>query len=50
MAGHVVRKPEEHPIQRVFRGNFGDGKKSRGRQKKACKNCVDEDATVLPRK
>jgi len=46
-AGHVIRRPEEAPVQATLKSDFNDGKRSRGRQKNAWIDNVDTDAEVL---
>jgi hypothetical protein len=42
-AGHVIRREESKPVRATFRGEFRDGKRSRGRPKKTWKEAVDND-------
>ena len=46
-AGHVVRRPVEAPINKVFKSDFVDGKRSRGRPKNSWKEAVDRDSIAL---
>jgi hypothetical protein len=43
-AGHVVRREESHPLQRVFKGEFRDGNRKRGRPKNSWKDAVTRDS------
>jgi hypothetical protein len=43
-AGHVVRREEDRPVMQVFKGDFRDGKRSRGRPKNSWKEAVDRDS------
>jgi hypothetical protein len=46
-AGHVVRREENHPLQQVFRGEFRDGNRKRGRPKNSWKDAVDKDSAAF---
>ena len=46
-AGHVVRRPIEAPINKVFKSDFLEGKRSRGRPKNTWKEAVDRDGNAL---
>ena len=46
-AGHVVRRPVEAPVNKVFQSNFVDGKRSRGRPKNSWREAVDRDSITL---
>jgi len=46
-AGHVIRRPVEAPLNKVFKSDFVDGKRSRGRPKNSWKEAVDRDSTAL---
>ena len=46
-AGHVVRRPIEAPINKVFKSDFTDGKRSRGRPKNSWREAVDRDSIAL---
>jgi exonuclease III/ribosomal protein S28E/S33 len=46
-AGHVIRRPEDAPVHAIFKADFNDGKRSRGRQKNSWTDNVDNDAEVL---
>jgi len=46
-AGHVVRRPVEAPINKVFKSDFVDGKRSRGRPKNSWKEAVDRDSIAF---
>jgi hypothetical protein len=43
-AGHVVRREENHPLKRVFVGEFRDGNRKRGRPKNSWKEAVNRDS------
>jgi hypothetical protein len=47
MAGHVVRRPGDAPVMKVFHSDFSDGKRSRGRPKNSWKEAVDRDSAAL---
>jgi hypothetical protein len=42
-AGHVVRREDNHPLQRAFRGSFEEGKRKRGRPQNTWKQGVESD-------
>jgi hypothetical protein len=42
-AGHVIRREENHPLKLVFKGEFRDGKRKRGRPKISWKDAVEKD-------
>jgi hypothetical protein len=46
-AGHVVRREENLPVQRVFNSNFNDGKRSRGRPKTSWEDAVENDCAAF---
>jgi hypothetical protein len=46
-AGHVVRREEDHPLQQVFRGEFRDGNRRRGRPKNSWREAVDRDSATF---
>ena len=46
-AGHVVRRPVEAPINKVFKNVFVDGKRTRGRPKNSWKEAVDRDSIAF---
>lgn len=46
-AGHVIRRPDENPISRAYKGEFSDGTRNRGRPKNSWLSAVDEDARSL---
>lgn len=46
-AGHVVRRPDEAPVRKVFQLDFVDGKRKRGRPKNTWKEAVDRDSIAL---
>jgi hypothetical protein len=46
-AGHVVRRPAEAPLNKVFKSDFVDGKRSRGRPKNSWREAVDRDSIAL---
>jgi hypothetical protein len=46
-AGHVVRREETHPLQQVFRGEFRDGKRRKGRPKNSWRDVVDKDSAAF---
>jgi hypothetical protein len=46
-AGHVVRREEDRPVQQTFKGEFRDGKRTRGRPKNSWKEAVDKDCAAL---
>jgi hypothetical protein len=46
-AGHVVRRPAEAPLRRVFNTNFVDGKRSRGRPKNSWIEAVERDSIAF---
>jgi hypothetical protein len=46
-AGHVVRRPVEAPLLKVFKSDFVDGKRSRGRPKNSWKEAVDKDSIAF---
>jgi len=46
-AGHVIRRPVEAPVNKVFKSDFVDGKRSRGRPKNSWKEAVDRDGIAL---
>jgi len=46
-AGHVIRRPVEAPLNKVFKSDFVDGKRSRGRPKNSWKEAVDRDGIAL---
>lgn len=43
-AGHVVRRPVEAPLNKVFKSDFVDGKRTRGRPKNSWREAVDKDS------
>lgn len=43
-AGHVARREENHPIAKSFKGEFRDGKRSRGRRKNSWMDAVRKDS------
>ncbi len=43
-AGHVARREENHPVAKVFKGTFRDGKRSRGRRKISWEEGVRKDS------
>ena len=46
-AGHVIRRPVDAPINKVFKSDFVDGKRSRGRPKNSWKEAIDRDSVAL---
>ena len=46
-AGHVIRRPVEAPLNKVFKSDFVDGKRSRGRPKNSGKETVDRDSVAF---
>ena len=46
-AGHVVRRPVEAPLSKVFKSDFVDGKRARGRPKNSWSEAVDRDSVAL---
>jgi hypothetical protein len=46
-AGHVIRRPVEAPINKGFKSDFEDGKRSYGRPKNSPKEAVDRDNVAL---
>jgi hypothetical protein len=46
-AGHVVRRDENHPVQRAFKGDFYDGSRKRGRPQNSWKADVDRDCATF---
>jgi endonuclease/exonuclease/phosphatase family metal-dependent hydrolase len=43
-AGHVIRREEDRPVLLAFKGEFRDGKRSRGRPKNTWRESVDKDS------
>jgi len=43
-AGHVIMRPVEAPVNKVFKCGFVDGKRSRGRPNNSWKEAVDRDS------
>ena len=46
-AGHVVRRPVEAPLSKVFKSDFVDGRRARGRPKNSWKEAVDRDSIAF---
>ena len=46
-AGHVARRPENLPVHMTFKGEFRDGKRSRGRPKNSWKEAVNRDSAAM---
>jgi hypothetical protein len=46
-AGHVIRREEDRPVLATFKGEFRDGKRSRGRPKNSWKDAVERDSTAF---
>jgi sorting nexin-29 len=46
-AGHVIRRPVEAPLNKVFKSDFLDGRRLRGRPKNSWKEAVDRDSIAL---
>jgi hypothetical protein len=46
-AGHVIRRPVDAPLYKVFKSDFVDGKRSRGRPKNSWREAVDRDSITL---
>jgi hypothetical protein len=46
-AGHVVRREENHPLKKVFEGEFRDGNRKRGRPKNSWKDVVSRDSAAF---
>jgi hypothetical protein len=42
-----VRRPAEAPLNKFFKADFVDGKRSRGRPKNSRKEAVDRDSKTL---
>ena len=42
-AGHVARREEDRPVQMALKGEFRDGKRTRGRPKNSWKEAVNSD-------
>lgn len=43
-AGHVMRRGDNEPVLMAFKGEFSDGKRSRGRQKNSWTEAVNKDS------
>jgi hypothetical protein len=46
-AGHVVRRDDDQPLASTFKGEFRDGKRSRGRPKNSWRESVDKDSATF---
>jgi hypothetical protein len=46
-AGHVVRREKDHPLRRVFEGEFRDGNRRRGRPKNSWRDAVNRDGAAF---
>ena len=46
-AGHVIRRPVEAPLNKVFKSDFVDGKRTRGRPKNSWIEDVDRDSIAF---
>ena len=43
----VMRRPVEAPLSKVFKSDFVDGKRARGRPKNSWKEAVDRDSIAF---
>ena len=46
-AGHIIRRPEEARINKIFKSHFVDAKRMRGRPKNSWKEAVDRDSIAF---
>lgn len=46
-AGHVIRRNEDDPILKVFKGDFNDGGRLRGRPKNTWAEAINKDCTTF---
>ena len=46
-AGHVIRRSENAPVLKIFKSDFMDGKRFRGRPKNTWKEAVDTDSAAF---
>ena len=46
-AGHVIRRPVDAPLKKVFMSDFVDGVRSRGRPKNSWREAVDKDSIAF---